>query len=292
MIIPYIEKNFFNRIYSNKWVYVKDDFLDDIWSIITNPYKDVLFKHFGIDTTKSVISKPFSEVLDDKKSEYCKDEVKIDGDIPYFRDNKFIPVVFRFLSSKEIQYLRANTYNYFHGIFKERIHNIFDENNIYTLVTKPQKADLINYRDLCIKNNYIMHISFTKNIIDTNREDEESLKALCNRIGYSLSKIYKNPEEIDKRIDDLDLISNSGSIFNSTYPSQLVINYRSKDYKAKFRTIAYKNGKIVIDKKGRVVPYAYTEMQLKINKIIKSSKPTDKWVLVNGFINYLNDTKK
>ncbi len=287
MIIMY---NYEKKRYNPSLVYIDDNILDDIWQMIVSSYKDVLIKHFGIDDSSTILTPPHHEVL--KISDISR-QTTLFSEILYYMPKMNDEISFvEYPSTCDLYYIKASIYDKYLMIFEDRIHKIFiGENRIYNFIPKFLNNQLIHslegYQELCKNKNAIMHFSFTKSIYMKDEFTEESLRDICTKTGCALSKIYKNKESIPNRIDAIEKVHLDGYQINSGFPSQLIINGRSKNCKMVFRTIVFKNGRIVANKKGRAIPYAFTEMQLKLNKLMtETGKADDKWVIINGFIKY------
>lgn len=304
MLIPKCEHGFIIP----EWTYIKDDFMESIWNEITSPYRKFFEKYIG-PNTKYLYEIPIVDLGNDETLKgYCDRVNKtirnsnlsdiIFPSIPF--TTKCDKINFSIPNITEEKRLYSEIMEYLTAVFSQRIDRVISRHldNKYPSMNSIRRFTNESYRATVILNNVVKnsshtkvtHIPFYKDIVSFTGNDEKLFRDICKGVGNSIIKSINNPSDIDKNIHGIiNLSTNRCTPIVSQYanPTPSSIAIRRSISKTHFRSLLYRNGRLIYDKRGRYVPYAYLEMQIKFLEAIDKSRPNDHWVLINGFLNYI-----
>ncbi len=287
-------------LYPNKyyeWAYVQDDYLENIWKKFTTPYEKFLKVTFK-SLADAIFDIPVREIDDPDNIELPENK---EFDSVWYSIKT--PKDFVYPSEIGLITVTASITKFFQNEFINRIYQLYVRRfgselcaNILTIIspinTIKNATDLVEA--LQSHKNHLVSCAISRNYIDFNIECENHIVEMCNVIGNTLSAAHysNNPTTL---ISELVTKFNHASdrhftVYDMQTPMTLQLETFSsfKGVRKWYVVQLYKNGKLVIEKKGHLVHYAWMAVITKMLKRIEKSGD-GVWTMVIGVAKYRNN---
>ena len=312
MFIPKIDRR--GHFHANEILYIPDTVVDELWKKLTEPYKSFferqLFSERTFECDIDVLYRtPIVEFEDMSSFTVFCHRVRLLSSylptipIPYVNDP--YRSKFDILSKENENEIKSNLNHYLIKVFANRVDSIFNTNlrngypknrTLPPLIPDDKEHSVAMIKHFIIRDfngdTNLRHLAFSKNVYKYSDKHDTLLKELCNGTANCIIKGIEDEESVHDNINSIYQLKNSKfSILSAISPTTVDICNHSLYTKTRFRTMLFKNGKLVADKRGRLIPSGFLEMQWKLLKRIDSGNADDIWVLVNGFINYIEEDK-
>lgn len=309
MFIPRIDftNEHNDAIFIPELVYVPDDLISTIWNGIIKPYKQLLNKLenpftrlFSTPILKLESMNELEEYCNEANSMYFTEDPDNDMllNIAYIDNNE--NVKFKLLTIYGEDLFITSIRYYLSILFAQQIQNAFNfkhnkDIDIMYMLTPPSSSESATSMLKKLNSRYFRHyncthVAFSTHCIDYNKDIEDKFVVSCKKIGNAISKSIQYPDKVDRYVRDFMRIKdNEYHIIPGTPITFIINNSHTDSFKSRFITLLYKNGKLIKEKHGLLTKSKYMEMQMNLLQLLDDGDEKDRWVLINGVLNYIND---
>ena len=277
-----------------EWAIIPDNTINDLWKEVVSVY-DSYFKDHAKDNYESLISNPvvILENPNDLRG------ITYDGTNVYVTN--ITPKNFRVLTEEEFEKLTEQLSRLFSRILSARIEELFfDRHGRFSKFNKVAKIPMDETQakkmlELHIPDENIMVFTFHRDCEKVTHEILKEVKSTCHSIGRVLSKAiinknlrsYENVVSVMRKVNTL----NNMRVDKWMYPPTIHLAEKYHNNRLnKFRICVYLDGKLMFEKRGNIISYAWIDM---INKLINQIKlhGIGPWVITIGIVDIVEPSE-